>query len=175
MPSFVRARRSLVVLLASGSLVAAILASCQGGGGTGGSGAASTASITGSGGSTGAVIIGSGGAMVCGSSGNDGGTGCEGLEGGVSLDAAQAILVGCTGEGCHLPPDLASLVGHAVSDCPDGRDYVKPGNAAQSYILDKIEGHDCCVGGRMPPSGNYLSAADTLTIRRWICEGAPTQ
>jgi hypothetical protein len=170
-------RRWSLLLLGCGTLASAILASCQGGG-TGGNGGAATQSTTtgmGAGGSTGALIVGSGGAMVCGPSANDGGTGCEGLEGGVTLAAAQAILGGCTGEGCHLVPDLKSLVGHPVADCTDGRDYIQAGNAAKSYILDKIEGHDCCVGGRMPPNGNYLSDADTLTIRRWICEGAPTQ
>jgi hypothetical protein len=120
--------------------------------------------------------MGSGGTTGgCGPSANDGGTGSDGIEGGVTLKAAQAIVGGCTGEGCHQPPDLASLVGKTVTDCSDGRDYVMPGNAAQSYLLDKIEGHDCCVGGRMPPNGPYLSDADVLTIRRWICEGAPTQ
>jgi hypothetical protein len=120
--------------------------------------------------------MGSGGMTgVCGPSASDGGTGCEGIEGGVTVQAAEAVLSGCTGAGCHAAPVLASLVGAPVGDCNDGRDFVKPGNAAQSYLLDKIEGHDCCFGPRMPPNGPYLSDADALTVRRWICEGAPTQ
>src|SRR5262249_9790025 len=129
----------------------------------------------GAGGSTGSVLVGSGGLAACGPSAKDGGTGCEGLEGGVTLDAAQALLSGCTGQFCHLAPPLAELVGKAAYDCSDRRDLVTPGNAAQSYLLDKIERHDCCFGPRMPPDGNWLSDDDTLTIRRWICEGAPTQ
>jgi hypothetical protein len=50
---------------------------------------------------------------------------------------------------------------------------VTPGNAARSYLLDKLQGTPRCIPTRMPLNGPYLSDAEVLLIRRWICEGAP--
>lgn len=108
----------------------------------------------------------------------DASTGCEGLAGGVhfNADIGPIFTQNCSGESCHLAPNYGSLVGVAgihASSCCDGRLLVVPGNVARSYLMDKITGHDLCSGGQMPLGKPALSDADMLTIRRWICEGAP--
>ncbi|MCZ8074825.1 MAG: hypothetical protein O9341_11915 [Paucibacter sp.] len=49
---------------------------------------------------------------------------------------------------------------------------VKPGNATNSYLIHKLEGH-AAVGARMPLGGPYLDAATITLIRQWIDKGAP--
>ncbi len=105
----------------------------------------------------------------------DGATGCEGIEAGVTYKEVGAVFAGCQGEACHGSPTHDATVDVAAYECCDGRLLVDPGNAAQSYLLDKVEGHDLCQGSQMPWMQPPLSAADQLTIRQWICEGAPAQ
>src|SRR5271167_4171543 len=49
---------------------------------------------------------------------------------------------------------------------------VKPGDPADSYIIQKLEGH-AAVGAQMPLGGPYLSAATIGFVRQWISNGAP--
>jgi hypothetical protein len=172
--------RSLVVLslmVVCASVPVPMVASCQGGGGAAPVG--STVSSGGSGGSSFAGFFDSGalGGMAleggCADAGYDGPTGCEGIEGGVTYDQVGAIFTGCTGELCHSPPTYSTTVGVVAYECCDGRLLVDPGNAANSYLFDKVEGQDLCAGAPMPLGETPLSAAEILTLRQWICEGAP--
>lgn len=189
--SLLRARSRLAPACAAPFLVIAIvIASCGGGGGgTGGSTAtsagrsvASAASGTGGGGFF--VDAGADDGMADGCTPVDAGsvadasTGCEGLAPGVHFgaDLGPILTQSCNGDSCHVVPTYGSLVGDGgirAFECCDGRLLVAPGNAARSYLMDKITGHHLCSGGRMPLAQPPLSDADMLTIRRWICEGAP--
>lgn len=160
-----------------------VIANCQGGGGAPvASTSSSAASSGGSGGST--VFFFDAGAL--GGMPPDGGcsdaatdasldapTGCEGIEGGVTWEEVGAILSGCQGEVCHSAPTYASTVDQPASECCNDRLLVDPGNAANSYLFDKVEGQDLCFGARMPFGEPPLPDVEILTIRRWICEGAP--
>lgn len=48
---------------------------------------------------------------------------------------------------------------------------VEPGNAADSYLVHKLEG-TASVGAQMPLGGPYLDADAMAIIRQWINEGA---
>jgi len=177
-------RRSVVALAlaACGVLPLPMVESCTGSGGSPASGSGGAAGTGGTGGGGSGLMVDAGGGLfpdACSgpdaSNVGDGSTGCEGVEGGVTYQQAGAILSGCTGEICHGPPTHDSIVGVPAYECCDGRAIVQPGNAAQSYLLDKIEGHDMCQGVPMPFEQPPLSDADTLTLLRWICEGAPGQ
>ena len=48
---------------------------------------------------------------------------------------------------------------------------VKPGDPANSYIVQKLEGH-AAVGAQMPFGGPPLPAATIAVIRQWISDGA---
>jgi len=172
--------RAIAALLAtSGALAAASVASCGNanvGGAGGAAGPASASSSTG--GSSFVSGVGSG-MPACMDGGapdaaGDGSTGCEGLEGGVSYanDVAH-IFAACQGEACHSAPSPATTVGVPAYECCNQRLIIDPGNAAQSYLVDKIEGHDLCMGLRMPFDLPPLPVDEILTIRRWVCEGAP--
>jgi hypothetical protein len=104
----------------------------------------------------------------------DAATGCEGLDGGVTFqhDVAPIFNLGCSGELCHNPPTWKSTVGQPSQECCDRR-LVTPGDPAHSYLADKILGVHVCSGGQMPLSSPPLAEGDTITILRWICEGAP--
>jgi hypothetical protein len=49
---------------------------------------------------------------------------------------------------------------------------VKPGDPANSYIIQKLQGH-AAVGAQMPLGGPYLSADTIAFIQQWITNGAP--
>lgn len=73
----------------------------------------------------------------------------------------------------NLLPDVAyaQLVGVASVQKP-GAVRVVPGDAANSYLIPKLEGGDI-VGQRMPrTSGPFLTEGQVLIIRRWIDQGA---
>ena len=74
---------------------------------------------------------------------------------GLRLDAANsyALLVNVPSGG------VASLM------------RVKPGDADNSYLVQKLEGH-AAVGARMPLGGPYLDANTMALIRQWINNGA---
>jgi hypothetical protein len=64
----------------------------------------------------------------------------------------------------------ALLVGVSSSEVP-GLKRVAPGDADNSYLIHKLEGHQA-VGARMPFGGPYLDAASINLIRQWINNGA---
>jgi len=90
---------------------------------------------------------------------------------------------GCTAGNCHgggsggltltgsAPTDYANLVG-VVSSCGLFQ-YVNPGDAANSYVVMKLENRNTCGGGRMPLARAALSSNRIGTIRNWIDSGAP--
>jgi len=63
-----------------------------------------------------------------------------------------------------------ALVGVASSEQP-GLLRVKPGDAAASYLIQKLEGN-AAVGARMPLGQPALPDATILVIREWITSGA---
>ena len=63
-----------------------------------------------------------------------------------------------------------ALVGVASSEQP-GLLRVKPGDAAASYLIQKLEGK-AAVGARMPLGQPALPSATILVIRTWIASGA---
>jgi hypothetical protein len=90
----------------------------------------------------------------------------------------------CSASGCHagarpkeslsLEPgkSYGALVGKPASQCGE-RLLVKPGDAAQSYLVQKIMGVELCSGSQMPKAGQGLPAAELGKITDWICQGAP--
>lgn len=64
----------------------------------------------------------------------------------------------------------ALLVGVASAEVPSLK-RVAPGDAANSYLVQKLEGHQA-VGARMPLGGPYLDAQTINLIRQWIDNGA---
>jgi hypothetical protein len=92
----------------------------------------------------------------------------------------------CSVAGCHdgggsaLPRSVdlrneavsrTSLVGVASVEVPSLQ-RVAPGNAADSYVIRKLEGGPGIVGQRMPFNGPYLDQATINVIRQWIDGGA---
>ncbi|MBW8846409.1 MAG: hypothetical protein JF607_15705 [Burkholderiales bacterium] len=65
---------------------------------------------------------------------------------------------------------FAMLVGAASAEVPSLK-RVAPGDAANSYLIHKLEGHSA-VGARMPFGGPYLDANTIGLIRQWIDNGA---
>jgi hypothetical protein len=51
---------------------------------------------------------------------------------------------------------------------------VKPGDPANSYIIQKLQGH-AAVGAQMPLGGPYLSSDTIAFIQQWITNGAPPE
>ena len=62
------------------------------------------------------------------------------------------------------------LVGAASAEVPSLK-RVAPGDANNSYVIQKLEGH-AAVGARMPFGGPYLDATTIALIRQWIDNGA---
>jgi hypothetical protein len=65
---------------------------------------------------------------------------------------------------------FAMLVGVSSAEVPSLK-RVAPGDAANSYLIHKLEGHQA-VGARMPFGGPYLDAQTINLIRQWIDNGA---
>ena len=180
--------RNALMIGFTAALFVLIAASCHGSGGpgsstvgVGGAGGASKAASGSTGGDDSFIDAGDvGGAMNLGCSDAapdppiDAGTGCEGLEGGVTYqhDISPIFNLGCNGEQCHAVPTWKGLVSQPSHECCD-RLLVAPGDPAHSYLVDKILGVHICSGDPMPLSRPPLSTSDTTTILRWICEGAP--
>lgn len=74
---------------------------------------------------------------------------------GLKLDAANSF---------------AMLVNAASAEVPALK-RVAPGDANNSYLIQKLEGH-AAVGARMPFGGPYLDATTIGLIRQWIDNGA---
>jgi mono/diheme cytochrome c family protein len=87
---------------------------------------------------------------------------------------------GChSGAGTSLPGVLnltggssfSNLVNVAARQNP-GLVRVAPGDAANSYLVRKLEGSNT-TGSRMPLGGPYLDADTLARIKSWIASGAP--
>jgi hypothetical protein len=66
----------------------------------------------------------------------------------------------------------AELVGVATSECGGARTLVTPGDAGQSYVMQKLLGSNLCTGSQMPKAGQSLPANQLALISDWICQGA---
>lgn len=173
-------RRFAVVVLASFAFASPF--ACGGSGGatsaasvTSAGGASSSASSAAGGAGTGGFTIttSGGGSIPCNDAGLTGDNGCGGaLPPATFQNDVAPILAACSGELCHAPPTYASLVGKLSTECCDGRELVKPGDARRSYVVDKIEGADLCGGAPMPLGMAMLPDAKIQAIRSWICAGA---
>lgn len=104
-----------------------------------------------------------------------------------TLTELQSSIFGPICSGCHngvgssLPgvQDLtsaakthASVVGVASIEQP-ALEKVKPGDPANSYLVQKLQGAATITGSRMPLGGPYLSAQQISQIQSWISAGAP--
>jgi hypothetical protein len=84
-----------------------------------------------------------------------------------------------TGVGTQLPGALnltsaaasyKALVGVFTVEQPTV-EFVSPGNAANSYLIQKLQGGVTISGKQMPLGGPYLSAAQIAQIAQWIAAG----
>jgi hypothetical protein len=66
---------------------------------------------------------------------------------------------------------FANLVNTASVQNP-GVFRVQPGNADNSYIIQKLENAPGILGTRMPQTGAILSSDQINLIRQWINDGA---
>jgi hypothetical protein len=99
----------------------------------------------------------------------------------------QPILTGnCAFSGCHAGSSPAqgmnlsegqtfsSTVGVASNELPT-MNRIEPGDADQSYLVNKIQGTQDAVGGsggQMPLGGTPLTTEQVTTIRAWVEAGA---
>lgn len=93
---------------------------------------------------------------------------------------AFAVCAGChTGGGAALPSSMdlhpgqifASIVGVASVEQPALK-RVAPGDAANSYVVQKLEGAATITGSRMPLGGPFLDQATIDQVKAWINAGA---
>lgn len=84
-----------------------------------------------------------------------------------------------TGGGSALPGAMNLTDGNAFANLVNvasrestGLMRVAPGDAANSYLVRKLEGTNN-VGARMPLGGPYLDADTLARIKSWIASGAP--
>lgn len=179
--------RSAAYLLLGAGLAALGLAACGDGGsgssstGGGGSGGSTTSSTVGSGGSTGGTTA--TGGSTGGSTGGAGGTlafTCSGADPGWAA-VVQPILNCSASESCHQiglgnpGAEYQWLVNQPSNGCPDGRLRVKPGDPANSYLVDKLTNKNLCKGIGMPkgPGGWTPLPDDQIqAVVDWICQGA---
>ncbi len=145
----------------------------DGGAGRGGSGGG----MAGSGGSGGGGSGGSGGMGTGGMGGAGGGTMAT-LK---YVDVRRIFMQRCLG--CHFnagtaanqgfdPSKYESLLADAKECTGDmARKRVKPGDAANSYVVQKLRGVMMCSGAKMPLSGT-ITEEQIKTIEDWINQGA---
>ncbi|CAM3660708.1 hypothetical protein [Roseateles saccharophilus] len=141
---------------------------------------------------TSAIRLGATGALLVGMAGCGGGGGYGGSSGSPGTDpnppmtatfaSIQSHVFTPICSACHagaaapqgLKLDVANsymmLVNVASAEVPSIK-RVAPGDAANSYIVQKLEGH-AAVGARMPFGGPYLDATTIGLIRQWIDNGA---
>jgi len=89
---------------------------------------------------------------------------CTGCHDGVgsSLPGVQNLTAGST---------YASIVNVASIEVPS-LERVAPGNSANSYVVQKLEGAASITGVRMPKGGPYLDAGTIALVKAWIDAGA---
>ena len=106
-----------------------------------------------------------------------------------TLQSIQDLVFGPRCSGCHtgggttLPSSIdmtnsnasfTNLVNITSGEAPPLK-RVTPGDAANSYVIRKLEGTPGIVGDRMPRFGPYLSPTTVDAIRQWINNGAMQQ
>lgn len=86
---------------------------------------------------------------------------------------SQCHIGGAAPEGLRLTADVSygMLVNQPSSQVPNLM-RVNPGNANDSYLIQKLEG-TAAVGARMPFGGPFLDPSTVNAIRQWINDGAP--
>lgn len=67
---------------------------------------------------------------------------------------------------------FASLVDVPAKQACNGQVRVAPGDAAASYVVNKITNTGICQGQKKMPPSTSLSTAKQQTIIDWICQGA---
>jgi mono/diheme cytochrome c family protein len=84
-----------------------------------------------------------------------------------------------TGGGSSLPGSMNLTAGNTFANLVNvgsrqvsGATRVVPGDAANSYLIRKLEGTNTA-GSRMPLGGPYLDADTLARIKSWIASGAP--
>ncbi|HEX9653826.1 MAG TPA: hypothetical protein VGA99_08950 [bacterium] len=96
---------------------------------------------------------------------------------------ANIFSARCAVPGCHVPNGLGLMslrntnesFTNLVSRPSAQRSNlfrVQPGNANNSYIIQKLAGASGIMGTRMPQGGPYLSSDQINLIRQWIDDGA---
>lgn len=105
----------------------------------------------------------------------------------VSLAQLQTQIFGPICSGCHSGPTSNALPSGmrltsaansyaALVNVPSlqvgGLNRVTPGDPANSYLIQKLEG-TAAVGVRMPQGGAFLNQATIDLVRQWIADGAP--
>jgi hypothetical protein len=104
-----------------------------------------------------------------------GDTNAEGVS--FARDIAPVMNSSCGGSGCHIsePNSGVRLSSYSAVIGSVGQQYggliVRPGNAAASPLVDKLEPAPQ-FGSRMPLGRSPLSSADIARIRTWIDAGA---
>ena len=108
---------------------------------------------------------------------------CSGDPLSYGADIEPIITANCLGMACHggVKPqgdlDLRAgsgygdLVGVPSGECSN-RLRVAAGDPASSYLLDKLNGTNLCLGTPMPKAGQSLPPAQIDAITSWICHGA---
>jgi hypothetical protein len=109
---------------------------------------------------------------------------CGGASVSFSATVLPILTSSCATNGCHKGAnpqqnlDLTAagayqdLVNVPAQQCNDGRKRVLPGDASQSYLIDKMLGINMCAGTQMPKQ-NKLPSEQIDTVVSWICAGAP--
>jgi hypothetical protein len=194
------------VQLVLGALASTTLLGCgDDSSSTGGSGATSAGGEGGAGatgaGASGAGASGAGGEGGVPTAGGAGGTTSDGggppnpCEGAPTVSFATDVLPilveSCSFSSCHAgaQPDAgldltegnayAELVNISTSQCNGSRVRVVPGDAAESYLVDKLRGVDMCGTGQKmprtyPPGSNAApwTPEKTSIVEAWVCGGA---
>jgi hypothetical protein len=65
-----------------------------------------------------------------------------------------------------------NIVNVASTERPN-LERILPGDAANSYLFQKVTGAAGIAGSRMPKGGSPLPPADIELLRQWINAGAP--
>lgn len=96
-------------------------------------------------------------------------------------DIQTIFNTSCISSGCHdtsasggmvlLQGQSYSSLVNVASTQETGKTRVIPGDAANSYIVIKLEGRQTS-GGRMPLGGSALNANSIQNIKNWIDRGA---
>jgi hypothetical protein len=90
------------------------------------------------------------------------------------VQGVAPIFEGCGGEVCHFfgSGAIADQVGVLADECCNEIQIIEPGHPERSYLVDKLQGRNLCMGSRMPLNQPPLSPDDMQAVVDWICQGA---